>query len=285
MRTTLLCTFVLVCGAPAALAQGDPPPVIRVYVEQVKPGKNAAHGKAESNIARDFAKANYPAHYIALNAMSGANEAWFVEAHASFADVEKSEKASDAPALKATMDQAMATDGEYLSGMRSLIAVYRKDLSHEPANSPRMPKTRYMNVITFRFKMGSEQQLAANLKEMVKIYSSAQLQQPALLYQVISGAPGGTYLLFEPIVSLAEWDNYPAMMLALRTAGGRKFDALQKELTDITVFHEGRLMSIDPKMSYVSKEFAAVDPDFWTPKPKPAAKPASKSGAAKQTGQ
>ena len=33
------------------------------------------------------------------------------------------------------------------------------------------------------------------------------------------------------------------------------------------LFDEGRLMSIDPKMSYVSKEMAAGDPDFWTPKP------------------
>lgn len=286
MHATLICTsFVLLSGAGAAQAQGDPPPVIRVYVEQVKPGKNAAHEKSESNFARTFAKANYPAHYIGLNAMSGANEAWFVEAHGSFADVEKAEKAGDAPALKGDLDQVMATDGEYLSGMRSLIGVFRKDLSYEPESAPGLAKSRYMNVVTLRFKMGSDQQLAANVKEMVKIYNSAQMQQPMLVYQIISGAQGGTYLLFEPFVSLAEWDKYPAMMQALRTAGGHKFDALQKEFTDITVFEEGRLMSISPAMSYVSKETAAGSPDFWTPKPKAAAKPASRAGAAKQTGQ
>jgi hypothetical protein len=30
---------------------------------------------------------------------------------------------------------------------------------------------------------------------------------------------------------------------------------------------ESTLFAIDPKMSYVSKEFAAGDPEFWTPKP------------------
>ena len=30
---------------------------------------------------------------------------------------------------------------------------------------------------------------------------------------------------------------------------------------------ESLLFAIDPKMSYVSKEFAAGDPEFWTPKP------------------
>src|SRR5437588_156890 len=119
MRTTSICTsFVLLFGAVAAQAQGHPPPVIRVYVEQVKPGKNAAHEKSESAFARTFAKANYPAHYIGLNPIAGANEAWFVEAHGSFADVEKAEKASDTPPLKADLDQVMATDGECLSGMR-----------------------------------------------------------------------------------------------------------------------------------------------------------------------
>jgi hypothetical protein len=251
----------------------------------VKPGKNAAHEKSENAFARASAKANYPAHYIALNSMAGGNEAWFLEAHNSFADVEKAEKAGEAPAVKPDLDQAMATDGEYLSGSRSLIGVFRKDLSYEPETAPGVAKSRYMNVITLRVKLGSEAQLAANIKEMVKIYTSAQMQQPVIAYQVISGAPAGTYILFEPFVSLAEWDKYPALNQALKTAGGRKFDALHKELIEMTTFEESRLMSISAKMSYVSKEMAAADPDFWTPKPaKPAVKP-SKGGAAKQTGQ
>src|SRR5438105_3949665 len=166
MRTLLCTSFVLYYGASAAQAQGNPPPVLRVYVEQVKLGKNAAHEKSESAFARAFAKANYPAHYIGLNPMSGANEAWFLEAHGSFAEVEKAEKAGDAPALKADLDQAMATDGEYLSGMRSLIAVFRKDLSYEPENAPGLSKSRYMNVVTIRIKPGSDQRLAATVKEM-----------------------------------------------------------------------------------------------------------------------
>jgi len=219
--------------------------------------------------------------------MAGNSEAWFLEAHGSFADVEKAEKASDAPAVKGDLDQAMATDGEYLSGTRTMIAVYRKDLSYEPENPPGMAKSRYIDVITLRFKTGTSQQLAATMKEMAKIHASAQLTQPMHMYQVISGASNGTYLLLEPIVSLAEWDKYPAMMQALRTAGGRKFDALQKDLQEIILSDEGRLMSIDPKMSYVSKEMAAGDPDFWTPKPpmKPTGKSGSKAGAAKKTGQ
>jgi hypothetical protein len=285
MRNTLLYTsLALIYGVAAAQAQNGPPPVIRIYVEQVKPGKNAAHEKSESAFAHTIAKANHPAHYIALDSMAGGNEAWFVEAHNSFADVEKAEKASDAEPLKTETAQVMATDGEYLSGMRSLIGVYRSDLSYDPEGSPSLSKTRYMNVVTMRIKMATEQRLVSTVNEMIKIYKNVAMPQAVLVYQMISGAPSGTYLVFEPIASLADWDKYPAIMKSIRDTAGRKFDALEKDFADFTTFEEGRLMSINPRMSYVSKETIAGDPDFWAPKPKPAATP-KKGAAPKQTGQ
>ena len=111
--------------------------------------------------------------------------------------------------------------------------------------------------------------------------------QPVIVYQMISGAPQGTFLLFEPVTTLAEWDKYPAMMQSLKNAGGRKFEALQKDFQEITLFEESRLMAISPQMSYVSKETVAGDPNFWTLKQaKPASsKAAKKRPAAKPTGQ
>jgi hypothetical protein len=47
------------------------------------------------------------------------------------------------------------------------------------------------------------------------------------------------------------------------------FDALTMEVVQSA---ESLLFSINPRISYVSKEFAAQDPDFWIPKPKPPAK-------------
>lgn len=39
---------------------------------------------------------------------------------------------------------------------------------------------------------------------------------------------------------------------------------------------ESNLYSINPEKSHVSKEFAAGDPEFWTPKPQVTAKPERK---------
>jgi hypothetical protein len=40
-----------------------------------------------------------------------------------------------------------------------------------------------------------------------------------------------------------------------------------KSAGEIIAGEEAILFGINPKMSYVSKEFAAGDPEFWTPKP------------------
>jgi len=283
MRTTLLCTTAIVFSAWAAEpGQPEPPAVVRVYVEQLKPGKAVVHETSESAFARAFARANYPAHYLALSAMSGPEEVWFVEEFGSFADVEKSVKAADAPALKSDLKAAWAADGELLSGAHSLIGVYRKDISYRDEEAMAgLAKTRYVNVITVRLKPGSEPKLTSTIGELLKIYSNAGMTQPVLVYQVISGAQAGMFLLFEPITTLAEWDKYPAMMQALKNAGGRKFEALQKDMQEIMTFEEGRLMAISPQMSYVSKQVTAADPDFWIPKAA-GAQPTPKRRAAKK---
>ena len=47
------------------------------------------------------------------------------------------------------------------------------------------------------------------------------------------------------------------------------FDSLAPEVVQST---ENLLFAFSPKMSYVSKEFAAADPEFWNPKPNPPTK-------------
>ncbi len=72
-------------GALAVLAQEQgPPPVLQIGRELIKEGKGAAHEKTEAAFVRAFRKADFPGHYLALSAMSGPNEVWFVEAFPSF---------------------------------------------------------------------------------------------------------------------------------------------------------------------------------------------------------
>jgi hypothetical protein len=83
-------------SAALAMAQAaEPPNVLRIVREDAKPGKGAAHEKNEMGYVRAFSKTGYP-NYIAMEAMTGASQVWFVEAHDSMASLESAFKIEQA---------------------------------------------------------------------------------------------------------------------------------------------------------------------------------------------
>jgi hypothetical protein len=188
--------------------------------------------------------------------------------------MEKARAAVDESPLAADLEAANAQDGELRTGSRTLLAVFRDDLSFHPAEAmSSMPKCRHMGVTVVRIKYGHEADLAQLAKLLIEGDEKSNSGQPVLAYQVVSGGPSGTYLLFSPMDSLARMDAAPARMAAARQAMGDRnrqhFDMLAPEVVQST---ESLLFAFNPRMSYVSKEFAAADPGFWNPKPKPASK-------------
>jgi hypothetical protein len=90
------------------------------------------------------------------------------------------------------------------------------------------------------------------------------LERPEIAYQVISGAPSGTYVFVSPLPALKALDNglgrlavYAETMAEAGANEGRKL-AAQVELS-----REQRLYRLEPRISYVSDEFASQDADFW----------------------
>src|SRR5581483_5904038 len=149
-----LCVTGLLCGAALAQTASELPRVIRIYREDIKEGKYGAHEKTESNFMQAAAKAKYPAHILGMTAMTGPNQAWFLEEHDSFASVGDAEaffEKSDLPPL----DMA---DAELRTSSRSLIVVYRPDLSYRTHQlTQRLPKARFVNMIMVRVKPGMDQ--------------------------------------------------------------------------------------------------------------------------------
>ena len=95
------------------------------------------------------AKANYPAHILGMTAMTGTSQAWFLEGHDTFASIAESQAALDKPEFGA-LD---AADAELRTGSRSMIAVYRPDLSYA-ADKANLPKMRFFNIETIRVRAG-----------------------------------------------------------------------------------------------------------------------------------
>jgi len=85
-----------------------------------------------------------------------------------------------------------------------------------------------------------------------------------MVYQVIAGAPSGTYLVLSPLPSLKVLDDGVSRSAAayLRSTGTPSARAgSARPGTDFS--HENMLFRIEPRFSQVSEEFTGADPEFW----------------------
>jgi len=260
----------------AQIQEAEPPPAPRVLMvvrEQIKEGREAAHARAEEAWPRIFSKGNVTTYYVGMTAESGPSEAWFLQPYDSFGGMEKA-RAEIVRSFATDLEVANVEDGELRTGSRTLLAVYRNDLSYHPAEAmSSLPKCRHMGVTVLRIKYGHDADLVQAAKLLIDGYERSNSGQPILTYQVTSGGPSGTYLFFSPMDSLARVDEAPARTAAARQAMGERnqkhFDTLAQEVAQSS---ESLLFAFNPRMSYVSKDFAAGDPEFWNPKPKPPSK-------------
>lgn len=274
--------FCLAGVAPLAAqiqdeAPAPAPRILMVIREQIKEGREGAHAKAEEAWPRIFRKGNVKSYYVGMTAESGPEEAWFLEPYDSFGGMEKA-RAEIMRSFAGDLETANVEDGELRTGSRTLLSIFRGDLSYHAAEAmSSMPKCRHMGVTMLRIKYGHDADLTQAARLLIDGDEKSNNAQPILAYQVVSGAPAGTYLLFSPMDSLARMDEAPARSAAARQAMGernrQRFDALAPEVIQST---ESLLFAFNPNMSYVSQDFAAADPDFWNPKPKEPAKPKRK---------
>src|SRR5712692_1083960 len=265
--------------APAAASStvapqipSEPPKVLRIIREIIKPGKVSAHERASMNAVRLLARAKAPANFIGLSAVSGDEEVWFIESHDSFASIEAADTfVGNSPALKWNLNQLEAQDAELVSSTRRLLAVYRKDLSYRGDQlALRLPKTRYFSVVMVGLHPARDAEFSNIVGMVAATYEKINSDQPLVVYQVVSGSAGLTYLFFSPMPSLQTMDAAAARGRAVREAMGEEnAAAMLKTSAEVTATTESFLFALNPRLSYVSREFAAVDPDFWTPKPPP----------------
>lgn len=284
MKKTSFAVAVLCALAPASFVSAQaggpmpPPKVIQIFREMVKPGHGAAHAKTEAGWPAAFTKADWPSHYFALTSASGPNEAWFISGWPSFAAYEKDGAAVETnAALQTEMDRLGTADGEHLSNASSIFAVYRDELSYRSTVS--VPEMRYFQTVIFRLKPGRGSDFAAARKMVQAVHEKLNMDEHWAMYQVVSGMPAGTYIMFLPLKSMADLD-------AAQEMHGAKYDAAigeenQKKIADLMnssmESSTSMILRFAPKMSYPPKAWAAKDA-FWAPAvPKPEAKvPAAK---------
>jgi hypothetical protein len=247
-------------GAAQSLAT-DPPPIVQLVR---KPGTAGAS-------TRPYATAKAEVNAIGMRSITGLPETWMVEAHYSFASVED-------------LDQRLAALGpvrvngdfagdplsdDVIAPARTMIALHRQNLSYRPAEAIRLfAKARYFQVSVFRIRPGTEGEFASVVRLRRATADAVNLERPDLAYQVISGAPAGTFIFLSPILTLRSMDDgvnavpvWAEGLAAARATDGKQATA------DSEVSREHLLFRVEPRISYVADDFAEVDRLFWRGKP------------------
>jgi len=278
-HTVRLAVLTLTTMVPAALpAQGTPPAmptfnVLTVYRETVKPGKSVVHDAHESAWAHALMLAKSPTPFLAITAMSGPQENWYLSAFPTWADFEKSNKAGESPALAAIGKQYSSQEGEYLSDGRGMVLRFREDLSYGgPADLPAM---RYFQITRTSVRPGHDAEFVENRKMVKAAHESAKLSDKFSVWQAADGAPAGTYFVFVALKSLAEIDeggtiHGPAYQAALGGPEAQK--KLAANAAAAVISSQTDLFTFAPQQSMAPEEWVTADPGFWKHKPAPAKK-------------
>jgi hypothetical protein len=249
-----------------ASAQGMPtaqPGVLTINIEELKVGMSADHAAHEAGWPAAFARASYPHNYLAMESLTGTPEVWFLLPYASFsAEGEGMKFVDDNQALSAEMAKLARGDAQYLESYRSMQMVARPDLSY--GQFPDMAMVRFYEVTTFRVRPGHEQGWEAAAKVYRGLVERAMPGMSYRTYQVVSGMPGGTYVVFASVNSYAEFDRLLAEGMAMwQNVSPQDMATLQQTMANDVMSVTTNRYRVSPTMSYVDAKTKAKAPDFW----------------------
>lgn len=243
------------------------------------------HEKVEAGWPKAYQKAKSKNYSLGMTSISGPAEAWFLQPQDSFAAIESSNQEMEKnAAFQAEIESLGQQDKNLISGSRTIIARYNARLSYRPNEN--MAQMRYFWIEAFRIRPGHYAEFAQDRSLINSVHAKADIDEHWAVYDVEAGMPSGTVLVFHALKSLKEVDEYPSKhgakyAEAMGAENGKKMNELR---TAYTLSMESNYYALNPKMSYVSKEFAGADMDFWMPKPKVAAKPAAAPNKPAATG-
>jgi hypothetical protein len=263
-----LSVFLVAGLSGSGLAQSLPtsqPNFLQIFREEVKVGHEADHVKTEAAWPAAFEKAKSPYFSLALVALTGPPEAWFVLPFDSNAAIGDSMKRNDEPAMAAELARLSRADAQHISGLRTIVAAARKDLSR--GAFPDTAKQRFYEITVFRVRPGHEDQFQAAAKAFGAAAGRGAPGTSYRVYEVIAGMPSPTYLVFSSVPSFGDFDKMQADGEAtMKAASTEERTTLQKFGLEASINTETHRFRLDPEMSYVPKDVRAQDPAFWMPK-------------------
>jgi hypothetical protein len=265
MSAPLLLGIATFATAQSTMPAGPtpPPPLLQRFREAVRVGKGDAHEANERAWAVAYANSKLPIYSVAMTAMTGPNDAWWMSAWSSFKEYDDANVAmAKNKELTAAISQYSAKDAEYVSDAVGSMWALRPDLSYR--DTVDWSAMRAYEMITVRARPGHSDDLKRIAEKLAATHKAAGTSAHWAMYQGMLGVPDGTYLVIVPHKSVADIDTGmkedALFAKALGEAGGKE---LEKLSSDGVISVETNLFAVNAKMSYVSKEWRVADADFW----------------------
>jgi len=272
LRTALL----LLASASISRAQVDdspniaaaPPRMLLLVHQQIKFGSEDERRKLGVATTRAFDRLDVPNSWIDLEALTGEPQSLFFDPFDSFEQMDKAvavwgQLYASHPELARMQQQIKAL----VTRESTIIAVRRDDLGFRP-QSIDLSKARYLRVLEVRVNPGRESEFVESFKILADAYERIKANTPWVVYQVNVGMPSPTFLVFVPMRALKQNDDLLNWRRSIREAEGEEAVHRTEEIArDAYVSTESNLYAISPETSHVSKDFAAGDSEFWSPKP------------------
>jgi hypothetical protein len=272
-----LCLFFgVACVASAQEGKAmdhKPPKILLITREFLKPGKNGSvHDKTEGMFVSAMAAAKSPAHYLAMDSMTGKPRTLFFTGYDSFEAWEKEIQFEQKNGtLSAALDRANEADGALQESDETSAFFYREDQSYNP--SVDIPHMRYFEIEAFKVRPGHEKEWDDAVKLVKDAYAKALPDAHWATYQNVYGAPGGNqYIVITPMKSMSEIDtafsNFTRFTVAMGADGMKKL----AELSASAIEESGtNLFAFSPNKSYIAEDWIKADPEFWKRKASAAA--------------
>jgi hypothetical protein len=264
---SLLLAACFLSGSAQQAQSAPPPAILQIYRDPVKPSKMAEYSRIESEAAQACARAStWP--YLAIQSITGPQEVWFISGFDSYVAMERSaEPFARNASLSAELNRLLEAKANLVAEPRAVYAHYRDDLSSNTGLV--QPRTRFFTITLVMVRPGHEREFEDIHRTLKSARQRAGILDNRAIYQVVSGMPRNTYLIFSAHRSLQ--NAGVALDPAADDYSTDVDDSTRNRLDDYTRLSiqssETWLFSVSPAMSNPAGEWIVDDPEFWRASP------------------
>jgi hypothetical protein len=191
--------------------------------------------------------------------MSGQPEVWWVTSYAGLDAWGKGSNYTE-PTYTGQLNKIAVEDGEHITG------VIRTQAEAVPQASygafPDIKAVRVFSILTVQVRPGGEAAFTDIAQRYAAMMKAKDVPTSWRSYQVVSGAPAGTFLVFS---SFPSWEaveaNRKATAAAMSMASSTDAEGFAKAVREGIVSMNARYFTVNPKMSTVPR---GDERSFWS---------------------